>query len=272
MSFSSRVISHNPPPVSPQIRAMGTILWILPILMAIFILIATPLKQAHEARLNMSRSIQAPRPAIATLPTLKPVVNREAGLEAPLAEMDRPGSLFSPVAMQAPVKAPFSLPSNFAAGAPATTDKFTLAVAAATPTRLDAPDDMNTGHPIRRNARFDPALDAEPRHANYNRVRAIGPTTIEADGVRIVLQDIEPFRDDAQCRRIDGILQSCVERAQHRLSILLQSRTISCRISPDPSRPQSRLGRCLAGQIDLAADLLRQKLVQRSVMRMAQAL
>jgi len=131
--------------------------------------------------------------------------------------------------------------------------------------RLNAPGDAMTS------AGVDPkdggafTLVAGKTH-NFRRAAAVGPTRIKADGMTIDLAGISPPESAATCKRIDGLVQPCSERAQHRLAILLQARDISCTIINSADRI-AITARCKAGNIDLASDLLRHGLAQRTASR-----
>ena len=97
------------------------------------------------------------------------------------------------------------------------------------------------------------------RKVTFRRVNVIGATALQADNLRIALADIEPLPEGATCKRLDGVVQDCSERAEHRLAVLLQAREITCQISAALENGM-HLGRCNADKIDIASDLLRQKL------------
>ncbi len=103
---------------------------------------------------------------------------------------------------------------------------------------------------------------------SFRRVRVLGATAIQADNMKIVLAGIEPLPQQAVCKRIDGVMQSCNERAEHRLAILLQARSVTCELS-ETAENGIHTGRCMADKIDIADDLLRQKLAQRGLSRLA---
>ena len=113
---------------------------------------------------------------------------------------------------------------------------------------------------LRDAARADAPLNGGTR--DFQRVKVAGATLLQADNIRIVLAGVEPLPQEATCRRLDGVMQSCIERAEHRLAVLLQARGVSCQLSKQLDNGLF-LGRCLADKIDIAADLMRHKLVQR---------
>ncbi|MCB1540092.1 MAG: hypothetical protein KDJ25_04330 [Rhodoblastus sp.] len=82
--------------------------------------------------------------------------------------------------------------------------------------------------------------------------------TIRLDG--IILPDV-----GATCRRLDGVEVRCLERVAARLSIVTQQGALNCRTIVEPSG--ERIGRCLAGKIDLAQDLVHARLARRSSAR-----
>lgn len=110
------------------------------------------------------------------------------------------------------------------------------------------------------------AAPAPGKTQTFRRATAIGPNLIKADGVTIELAGISPPDGHATCKRIDGLVQPCTERAQHRLAILLQARHISCTIVQRTAGYNVK-ARCKAGNIDLASDLLRSGLAQRAASR-----
>lgn len=97
---------------------------------------------------------------------------------------------------------------------------------------------------------------------------AAARATIAEDGRLIV--DGETIRLDgiilpdagATCRRLDGVEVPCLERVAARLSIITQQGALNCRTMVEPSG--ERIGRCLAGKIDLAQDLVHARLARRS--------
>lgn len=92
--------------------------------------------------------------------------------------------------------------------------------------------------------------------------RAVAANAVTADGKVFYLEGIKPTRSGATCKRIDGVVQSCSERAQHRLNILLSGRRVTCDLTKEYSSHEF-VGRCFAGKINIASDLLRYKLVRK---------
>ena len=78
----------------------------------------------------------------------------------------------------------------------------------------------------------------------------------------VALAGLEPPAPDAKCKRIDGVVESCLRRAASRLQVLVRGRPVSCQIF-HLSGPEGKVGRCMAGKIDLAADLIRNGLARR---------
>lgn len=93
--------------------------------------------------------------------------------------------------------------------------------------------------------------------------RALDGLRIESDGLVVRLAGVEDAPADAQCRRLDGVMESCRARAASRLAVLIQGREVVCRISALESDSEA-IGRCTAGKIDLAEDLARQGLALRA--------
>lgn len=248
MSFSSRVICETPPPVSPEVRVMGTLLWLLPLLMSGFILIASPWTGAKQKPLEPEPSSPAASSDVPSIDEPWSFARTRQSLALQGASgLARPD--FLPLA--------HVWRSAISRGDEQTTRGAGMVSPAKSERR--APWEQTTAVPLREGRQ------------NFRIARASGPTTLEADGVMIALQDIEPLPQGAVCRRIDGATLPCHERAIHRLSVLLSGREISCQLSANTLPTGERLGRCVAGQIELSADLLRQKLVQRRSTRLAQS-
>jgi endonuclease YncB( thermonuclease family) len=67
----------------------------------------------------------------------------------------------------------------------------------------------------------------------------------------------------SECRRLDGVVEPCAQRAQNRLEILTRDRPVVCEIVEDYAGAILR-GTCKAGKIDIADDLVRNGLATRT--------
>lgn len=85
-----------------------------------------------------------------------------------------------------------------------------------------------------------------------------------ADGLVIALAGVSPPPAGAECRRLDGVMESCAQRAMARLEILTRGRPVTCDLR-DEGRGDPR-GVCRAGKIDLSDDLIRNKLAVRAAL------
>ena len=263
MSFSSRLICNPAPPVSAQIRKLGFLLWAVPIVISSSVLLLTfqfnrqiQLNVVNNPeRLNMFRVINDPpplqEPATFARTAATPLIRTALTLS-------RSGDPVFPLAADAWKHSAFA------------TGKIALKVDSET----NASADHGKSIPIRklevadieRAARASKVQFSDSR--TFRRVRVLGATAIQADNVKIVLAGIEPLPQETMCKRLDGVMQSCNERAEHRLAILLQARSVSCELS-ESAENGIHTGRCMADKIDIADDLLRQKLAQRGLSRMA---
>ena len=84
---------------------------------------------------------------------------------------------------------------------------------------------------------------------------------LSSDAMVIKLDGVEPLAQDAECRRLDGVVEPCAQRAQNRLDVLTRGRPVICDMQPDETGDMR--GHCRAGKIDLAEDLLRNGLALR---------
>lgn len=97
----------------------------------------------------------------------------------------------------------------------------------------------------------------------FRNVRVVSANMIEAEGVRIRMTNFGLKDPDAKCKRIDGVVLACSERARSRLEVLVMARTVTCKLFGRANRG-TYAGRCKAGQIDIASDLIAQKLATPS--------
>ena len=257
MSFSSRVIAESAPPVSPLIKHLGLLMWTLPILLSAFCVVISPRGESIAGRnmVNVSAQMRIGS-AIVELPELvEPVTFARVGT-TPLI---RTALTLPPTGEQRfPLAAEAWRATPFAAGKVALKIDHDQSPAIELP--RSTPPIRLAERDIQLAAKVAPQQLGEAR--TFRRVKVLGATAIQADNFKIVLADVEPMPEGATCKRIDGVMQSCIERAEHRLAILLQARTVSCELS-EALENGVHLGRCTADKIDIASDLLRQKLAQR---------
>jgi hypothetical protein len=85
---------------------------------------------------------------------------------------------------------------------------------------------------------------------------------LAADGKVIALAGIGSVPEGSECRRLDGVTESCSLRAANRLDVLTKGRPVTCDVKESDT---GRLrGVCHAGKIDLAEDLVRNGLAVRT--------
>lgn len=94
-------------------------------------------------------------------------------------------------------------------------------------------------------------------------VKVLDGLRLGSGSLVIALAGVKPLAADATCRRLDGVMENCLARATSRLEVLVEGRPVSCEVYRQPG-PDGKRGRCMAGKIDLAADLVRNGLAQRS--------
>jgi endonuclease YncB( thermonuclease family) len=85
-----------------------------------------------------------------------------------------------------------------------------------------------------------------------------------ADGKVIALAGITSVPAGSECRRLDGVVESCIVRAASRLEVLTKGRPVTCDVKEADGRFR---GVCRAGNIDLAEDLVRSGLAVRTTDR-----
>jgi hypothetical protein len=84
---------------------------------------------------------------------------------------------------------------------------------------------------------------------------------IKSDGMVITLAGVGPAPQGSECRRLDGVVEPCSQRAANRLDILTRGRPVVCDLQDGDGGMR---GVCRAGKIDLADDLVRNGLVVRT--------
>ncbi len=105
---------------------------------------------------------------------------------------------------------------------------------------------------------FSPDSSAAPsaRVVNFMDVKIVGPNSIFADGMVITLADVIPPDEGSMCKRIDGVVESCAQRAEGRLAVLTHNRRLRCTVWTSVANDQLK-GRCSANRLDLSDDLIR---------------
>lgn len=255
MSFSSRLIAEPAPPVCAHVRRLGLMLWALPILLSLIFMLfsSTSGSPLHAVKLNDEASMNR---AVRDMPALlEPETFARIGGSAlfhtALGLLDDGGRRF-------PVLAEPWKSSAFQAGKMdlrAQEEPLVAPVPVLIPLQAAVSDADTIVAAIPDKTKFD-------MRRSFRRVKVIGATALLADNIKIVLAGIAPHPAHVMCKRLDGVMQSCVERAQHRLAILLQARSIVCELT-EPLESGVHIGRCMADRIDIAEDLLRQKLAQK---------
>lgn len=99
-------------------------------------------------------------------------------------------------------------------------------------------------------------------HSEGARTRVAEDGRLIVDGETIRLDGIVLPDAGATCRRLDGVEVRCLDRVAARLSIIMQHGALDCRTSVSASG--ERVGRCRAGKIDLAQDLVHARLARRA--------
>jgi hypothetical protein len=265
MSFSSRVISEPVPPVSSQVRHLGLLLWSLPILLSLLFLHISPRSEMRSGK-DMVNGAFLPASSLVTpeLPDLvEPASFARIGAVLEEGDLVELGQSDEP---RFPLVAEAWRPTAFSAGkitakadfddTPSPLQARTKSIAATAINPADVSQAATAGN------------EPEGASRTFQRVKVVSATAIQADNLKIILAGVEPLPQEATCRRLDGVMQSCIERAEHRLAVLLQARNISCQLSK-PLESGAYIGRCLADRIDIAGDLLRHKLAQRRGSTMA---
>ncbi len=111
-------------------------------------------------------------------------------------------------------------------------------------------------------------LDAPPATVRSNSPRVLRDVRIAAglrlvgDGTEFDLADIKPLGPDAKCKRLDGAVVDCAERAAARLEIVTRGRAVQCNVVGENVEGRA-IASCAAGKIDLAEDLVKNGLALR---------
>ena len=85
---------------------------------------------------------------------------------------------------------------------------------------------------------------------------------IRSEGLIVALAGIAPAPQGSECRRLDGVVEPCAQRAANRLDILTRGRPVVCDLQDGDAGAMR--GVCRAGKIDLADDLVRNGLAVRT--------
>lgn len=264
MTFSTRVICDPPPPSTRAVRTLGAALWLLPVAVSVACFASAPSKTGSAIA---SLFKPAPQRAVLASAVMEPAHTIEPERFSKVASTPYRRTVLDVRPRNEP-KFPMLL--SFAAtgkdtkslAAQGSSEKTALKVAMAAPAAQALPVD---GMPI---ASFGAIRGKVPAaRPMQTRVlqdaRAVAPNAIMADGVYVVIAGIEPPKEGATCRRLDGVLEDCRVRARARLSVLIMDRRITCKLS-EALENGIRVGQCYAGKIDIAGDLLRQGLANRS--------
>jgi endonuclease YncB( thermonuclease family) len=111
--------------------------------------------------------------------------------------------------------------------------------------RLVAPQSMR-----QQLARTEPVREAE----------ALEPHTLRHDGRVLRLAGIEAPHADEMCRRLDGLMVSCIDRALSYMNLLIKGRRLNCDDAPgvrtESDGPPQAV--CRAGEADVAEAMVRQ--------------
>lgn len=269
MTFSTRTIQTGTPPASKTVRKLVMTFWLSPIMLPVAIAAAS-----HEFR--DARIEKAPNNGAAAASATAHVL--PARFKSAQIAMDETGLMSLPDNKVARLDFRLfdqtittdtivPLPSKISGRAAHAPEIHRSNIAHATgynsrPVNMPTYHATNAREPESDNA----VITAAGKTHVFRRATAIGPNLIKAGGMTIELASISPPDGHATCKRIDGLVQPCTERAQHRLAILLQARDISCTIKQSGG-PATLKAQCKAGNIDLASDLLRNGLAQRSASR-----
>ncbi|MCC2098978.1 MAG: hypothetical protein KDJ29_18955 [Hyphomicrobiales bacterium] len=271
MSFSSNVISNPPPPATPMVRILSGALWVLPVLISVGCLAASPSK-AGKALAALLKAKQ--QPIVLATAIVAPETALEPESFSRIASARRFGSAmdirlrndarfpmrlaYSSQIKPGPVETQIMARANVAS-------KSTMKVqpaarmAAASPVSGVSQETVSSITSNLRN--IATATLVETRI--FEDARVASANMLSADGLTIILAGINAPKSGSKCRRLDGAMLDCAERAEARLAVLLIDRRVKCRISA-PIQEGVVVGQCHAGKIDIASDLLRNGLANRT--------
>jgi hypothetical protein len=100
----------------------------------------------------------------------------------------------------------------------------------------------------------------------FRNVAILDGLQLGADGMVVALAGVEPVPQGSECKRLDGVVEPCAQRAANRLEILTRGRPVVCEMQE--SEAGAVRGACRAGKIDLADDLVRNGLAVRASVRL----
>ncbi len=264
MTFSSRVICDPPPPSTRMVRTLGAALWVLPVAISFACLASAPSKTGAKIAAMFK---PAPQSAILASAVMEPARTIEPERFAKVASTTYRRTLLDVRPRNEP-KFPmllsFSPPRNDqqVLAAQGSGEKSKMKVAAsAGPQPAASVDTMPIASFGASSGRVPAARLVQTRVLQD--ARAIAPNAIMADGLYVIIAGIQPPKEGATCRRLDGVLEDCRVRAKARLSVLIMDRRLTCKLSVALEN-EVRVGQCYADKIDIAGDLLRQGLANRS--------
>ena len=274
MSFSSNVICNPPPPATPAVRALSAALWALPVLISVTCLAASPSKTSTAlASLFKGKEQAMERPIVLA----SAMLSSERALEPERFRKVASTPYFRSL-MDLRLRNDFRFPMKVAYNTQRTAEdaaapvmaradiavKSTMKVdmAARSIATETAGISRETVASISR-AMHDAATAPLVETRYFDDARVASANMLSADGITIILSGINPPKPGSKCRRLDRVMLDCAERAEARLAVLLIDLRISCRVSA-PLQDVVVVGQCKAGKIDIASDLLRNGLANRS--------
>jgi endonuclease YncB( thermonuclease family) len=270
MSFSSNVICNPPPPATPAVKALSAALWALPVLISVTCLAASPSKTG-TALASLFKGKEQP------IVLASVMLSAERALEPERFKKVASTPYFRSL-MDRRLRNDFRFPMKLAYQAEAAADETAAPVMARADVAVKST--MKVDMAVRRTATETAGISRETvasitrdmhnvataplvETRYFDDARVASANMLSADGMTIVLSGINPPKPGSKCRRLDGVMLDCAERAEARLAVLLIDRRIRCRISA-PLQDGVVVGQCQAGKIDIAHDLLRNGLANRA--------
>jgi hypothetical protein len=205
-------------------------------------------------------SAQAPKPEPTPAPALRP------SLQPPLrATLEDPFLSPKPMGGEERLEQkPAAEPQQMIA-MPRVNDVQAPLVRATQEDRFLSPKPMGGEERLEKPAAKPQQMIATPRVNGAQVLReviVIDGLRLAADGKVIALAGITSVPEGSECRRLDGVTESCILRAANRLEVLTKGRPVTCDVKESDT---GRLrGVCRAGKIDLAEDLVRNGLAVRT--------
>jgi endonuclease YncB( thermonuclease family) len=125
--------------------------------------------------------------------------------------------------------------------------------------RVPALEEVTSSAPARVRQEMSETLSTHlspPKSIALDHIEIIDAQTIRTGEMVVRLAGIESPKSEAMCKRLDGLLVSCQDRALSYLQLLVKGRMIACtgKLENDGFRE----GRCRIGETDLAEQLVRQ--------------